>query len=296
MVRKKASDFPQELLDLFDLYVHGDIDRRAFIDRAKRFATGGVTAAMLLESLNPRFAEAQQIRNDDPRIKASRVIVPSPNGLGEIRGYLVKPANAAGKLPGVVVVHENRGLNPHTEDVTRRMALENFVAFAPDGLTTLGGYPGDEDTARTMFAKIDRGKLTEDFTAASRWLKSHSDCTGKIGVVGFCFGAGVANALAVNLGAELSAAVPFYGGQAPASEVPKIQAPLQLHYASLDTRVNEGWPAFEAALKANGKRYTMFMHEGGNHGFLNDTTPRYDEAMAKLAWSRTVEFFNKELR
>ncbi|MCW5964945.1 MAG: dienelactone hydrolase family protein [Bryobacterales bacterium] len=296
MVRKKASDFPQELLDLFDLYVHGDIDRRAFLDRAKRFATTGVTAAMLLESLNPRFAEAQQIRTDDPRIEASRVTVPSPNGLGEIRGYLVKPANAAGRLPGVVVVHENRGLNPHTEDVTRRMALENFVAFAPDGLTTLGGYPGDEDTARSMFAKIDRSKLMEDFIASSRWLKSHPACTGKIGVVGFCFGAGVANGLAVNLGAELSAAAPFYGGQAPASEVPKIQAPLQLHFASLDTRVNEGWPAYEAALKANGKRYTMFMYEGGNHGFLNDTTPRYDEAMAKLAWSRTVEFFNAELR
>ncbi len=296
MERKKASDFPQELLDLFDLYVHGDIDRRGFLEKAKRFATGGVTAAMLLESLNPKFAEAQQIRPDDPRITTAWVTVPSPNGLGQIRGYLVKPANATGKLPGVVVVHENRGLNPHTEDVARRMVLENFLAFAPDGLTTLGGYPGDEDSARAMFAKLDRGKLMEDFIASARWLKSNPACTGKIGVVGFCFGGGVANALAVNLGAELSAAVPFYGGQAPAEEVPKIQAPIQLHYASLDTRVNAGWPAYEAALKAHNKRYTMHMYEGGNHGFLNDTTPRYDEGMAKLAWSRTVEFFNKELR
>lgn len=296
MERKKASDFPQELLDLFDLYVHGDIDRRAFLDRAKRFASGGVTAAMLLDSLNPQFAAAQQIRTDDPRIQAEYVTIPSPKGLGEIRGYLVNPAKLSGKLPGVVVIHENRGLNPHTEDVTRRMALENFVAFAPDGLTTLGGYPGDEDQARALFAKIDRNKLAEDFIASARWLKGHPSCTGKIGAVGFCFGAGVANSLAVNLGAELSAAVPFYGGQPPAEEVPKIQAPLQLHYASLDTRVNAGWPAYEEALKANGKRYTMYMYEGGNHGFLNDTTPRYDEGMAKLAWSRTVEFFNQHLR
>lgn len=296
MERKKASDFPQELLNLFDLYVHGDIPRREFMDRAKKFAVGGLSAAALVESLSPNFAWAQQVAKDDPRIQAEWAEVASPNGLGRIKGYLVKPAKAIGKLPGVLVVHENRGLNPYIEDVARRVATANFIAFAPDGLTTAGGYPGDEDQAREAFAKLDRDKMMEDFVAAARWLKSRPECTGKIGVVGFCFGGGVANMLAVKLGSELSAAVPFYGGQARGEDVAKIQAPLLLHYASLDTRVNAGWPAYEEALKANGKKYTMHMYENTNHGFHNDTTPRYDEAAAKLAWGRTIDFFNAHLR
>jgi carboxymethylenebutenolidase len=296
MPRLTAKDFPQGLLDLFDLYVHGDIPRREFLNRAKQYAKGGATAAGLLAALSPQFAAAQKVKEDDPRLTIERHTVASPNGLGEIRGYLVKPAAANGPLPGVLVIHENRGLNPHTEDVARRMALENFIAFAPDGLTTLGGYPGDEDSARALFAKIDRGALMQDFIASAKWLKQQSFCTKRLGVVGFCFGAGVANGLAVHLGEELAAAVPFYGGQAPAEEVPKIKAPLQLHFASLDTRVNAGWPAYESALKANGKKYTAFMYEGGNHGFLNDTTPRYDAEMAALAWQRTVAFFNETLR
>jgi carboxymethylenebutenolidase len=296
MPMKRASDFPQGLLDLFDLYVHGDIPRREFLSRAQRYATGGATAAGLLAALSPDFASAQKIPEDDPRLTTEWHTVASPKGLGEIRGYLVKPAGAQGPLPGVVVIHENRGLNPHTKDIARRMALENFVAFAPDGLTTLGGYPGEEDEARALFAKLDRNVLVQDFVASAMWLKTHSSCTGKIGAVGFCFGGGVTNALAVQMGAELSAAVPFYGGQAPAEEVPKIQAPLQLHYASLDARVNAGWPAYEAALKTHGKTYTAFMYEGANHGFLNDTTPRYDQEMAALAWQRTVAFFNEHLR
>ncbi|MCC7341418.1 MAG: dienelactone hydrolase family protein [Bryobacterales bacterium] len=296
MERKKASEFPQELLNLFDLYVHGDIDRRAFFDGAKKFAVGGVSAAALVESLSPNFAWAQQVAKDDPRIKTEWAEVASPNGLGRIRGYLVKPANATGKLPGVLVVHENRGLNPYIEDVARRVATANFIAFAPDGLTTVGGYPGDEDKGREEFAKLDRDKMMEDFVAAARWLKARPDCTGKIGVVGFCYGGGVANMLAVKLGGDLAAAVPFYGGQARGEDVAKIQAPLLLQYASLDTRVNAGWPAYEEALKANGKKYTMYMYENTNHGFHNDTTPRYDEAAAKLAWSRTIDFFNANLR
>ncbi|MDZ7639600.1 MAG: dienelactone hydrolase family protein [Bryobacterales bacterium] len=294
--RKKASDFPQELLNLFDLYVHGDIQRREFFDRAKKFAVGGVSVAALVESLSPNFAWAQQVAKDDPRIQAEWAEVPSPDGLGRIKGYLVRPAKAAGKLPGVLVVHENRGLNPYIEDVARRVATANFIAFAPDGLTTAGGYPGDEDKAREAFAKLDREKMMEDFVAAARWLKAHPDCTGKIGVVGFCYGGGVSNMLAAKLGSDLSAAVPFYGGQARGEDVAKIEAPLLLHYASLDTRVNAGWPAYEEALKANGKKYTMHMYENTNHGFHNDTTPRYDEAAAKLAWGRTIDFFNAELR
>ncbi len=294
--RKKASEFPQELLNLFDLYVHGDIDRRAFFDGAKKFAVGGVSVAALVESLSPNFAWAQQVAKDDPRIKTEWAEVPSPHGLGRIKGYLVKPAHAAGKLPGVLVVHENRGLNPYIEDVARRVATANFIAFAPDGLTTVGGYPGDEDKGREEFAKLDRDKMMEDFVAAARWLKARPDCTGKIGVVGFCYGGGVANMLAVKLGSDLAAAVPFYGGQARGEDVAKIEAPLLIQYASLDTRVNAGWPAYEQALKANGKKYTMHMYENTNHGFHNDTTPRYDEAAAKLAWSRTIDFFNANLR
>lgn len=296
MERKKASDFPQELLDLFDLYVHGDIDRRAFLDGAGRFATAGVTATMLWESLRHNYAWAQQVAKDDARIKTEYVTVDSPQGNGSIKGYLVKPANASGKLPGVLVIHENRGLNPYIEDVARRLGMANFLAFAPDGLTTLGGYPGSEEEGVKLFSKVDRGKLMEDFIASAHWLKKRPDCTGKIGVVGFCFGGGISNNLAVKLGADLSAAVPFYGGQANAADVAKIQAPLLIHYAGLDKRINDGWPAYEEALKANGKTYTMHMYENTNHGFHNDTTPRYDEAAAKLAWQRTLDFFNKYLR
>jgi len=295
MDRKKASDFPQELLELFDKYVHGDIDRRAFLDGAGKFAAGGVTAAALWESLRPNYAWAQQVPKDDSRIKTEQPTVPSPQGNGEIKGYLARPAKG-GKAPGILVVHENRGLNPYIEDVARRFATENFVAFAPDGLTSVGGYPGNDEQGAKAFQQVDRAKMTEDFIAAAKWLKTRPDCTGKIGVVGFCFGGGIANTLAVRMGSDISASVPFYGGQPPAAEVSKIKAPLLLHYAGLDTRVNGGWPAYEEALKANHVKYTAYIYEGANHGFHNDTTPRYDAAAAKLAWQRTLEFFNQQLR
>ena len=296
MERKKATDFPQELLNMFDQYVHGDINRRQFLEGANRFAIGGLTAAALFESLRPNFAWAQQVAKDDSRIKTESATVPSPQGNGNIRGYLVRPANASGKLPGVLVVHENRGLNPYIEDVARRLGTQNFIAFAPDGLTSVGGYPNDEDKARELFPKVDREKMTNDLEAAARWLKAHADCTGKLGVVGFCFGGGIANTLAVRMGADLAAAVPFYGPQPSAADTAKIQAPLLIHYASLDERINAGWPAYEKALQENKKPYTVYMYEGTNHGFHNDTTPRYDEAAAKLAWQRTLDFFNKNLR
>lgn len=296
MDRKKASDYPQELLELFDLYVHGDIDRRAFLDGAKKFAVGGVTATAIWESLRPNYAWAEQVPKDDSRIKAEWATVPSPQGNGSIKGYLVRPANAKGKLPGIIVVHENRGLNPYIEDVARRLATADFMAFAPDGLTSVGGYPGDNEKGGQLFQQVDKAKMTEDFVAAARWLKGRPDCTGKIGVVGFCFGGGMANALAVRLGSDLSAAVPFYGAQPQAADVAKIKAPLLIHYAGLDTRINGGWPAYEEALKANHVTYTEYTYEGANHGFHNDTTPRYDEAAAKLAWQRTLDFFNKYLR
>jgi len=295
--RKIASQFPQELLDIFDLYVHGDIDRRAFLDRAARFATGGVTAAMLLESLAPNYAWAQQVPKDDARIRTERATVPSPQGNEKISGLLVQPAKPSkAKIPGVLVIHENRGLNPYIEDVARRVGTADFLAFAPDGLTSVGGYPGTDEQGGKLFGTVDRAKMAEDFIAAAKWLKSHPMCSGKIGVVGFCFGGGVSNNLAVRLGADLSAAVPFYGGQPKAEDVSKIEAPLLIHYASLDTRINNGWPAYEEALKANSVKYTMHMYEGVNHGFHNDTTPRYDEASAKLAWQRTLAFFNQHLR
>jgi len=294
--RKRASDYPPELLDLFDRYVHGELDRRDFLEGAKKFAVGGVTAAMIWESLRPNYAWAQQVPKDDSRIKADYATVPSPQGNGSIRGYLVRPASATGKLPGVLVVHENRGLNPYIEDVARRLATDGFMAFAPDGLTSVGGFPGDNEKGGQLFQKVDRAKMAEDFEASARWLKAKADCTGKIGVVGFCFGGGIANALAVKLGSDLAAAVPFYGGQAPAAEAVKIKAPLLLHYASLDTRVNGGWPAYEEALKAHHATYSAHFYEGANHGFHNDTTPRYDEGAAKLAWKRTVDFFNKYVK
>jgi len=295
MERKTAKEYPQELLNLFDRYVHGDIERREFLDGAKKYAVGGLTATAIWESLRPNYAWAQQVPKDDARIKTEQVTVPSPQGNGSIKGYLVRPAKA-GKYPGVLVVHENRGLNPYIEDVARRLGTENFMAFAPDGLTSVGGYPGDEEKGVKLFATVDKPKMTEDFVASAMWLKGRSDCTGKIGVVGFCFGGGMANTLAVRLGSDLSAAVPFYGGQPPAADVAKIKAPLMLQYASLDTRITGGWPAYEEALKANHVHYEEFVYEGANHGFHNDTTPRYDEAAAKLAWKRTVEFFNKNLR
>jgi len=294
MDRKTSADFDQELLNLFDKYVHGDIDRRGFLERATRFAVGGTTALMLLDALNPRFAQAQQIPGDDKRLKASMVDYQSPKGQGKMRGYLVRPAGDAGKLPGVLVVHENRGLNPHIEDVTRRIALEHFMAFAPDALAPLGGYPGDEDKAREMFAKLDQEKVREDFVAAAGYLRSRPDCTGKIGVVGFCFGGGITNMLATRV-PDLAAAVPFYGAQPKAEDVARIKAPLLIHYAENDERINAGAAAYEAALKANHVKYQMFTYPGTQHGFNNDTTPRFDKAAAQLAWQRTIEFLRKNL-
>jgi len=296
MERKKASDYPQELLNLFDRYVHGDLDRRGFLEGAQKYAVGGVTATAIWESLRPHYAWAQQVPKDDPRIKTEQATVPSPEGNGSIKGLLVRPANATGKLPGVLVVHENRGLNPYIEDVARRLGTANFMAFAPDGLTSAGGYPGDDEKAGALFRNVDRQKMAEDFVAAARWLKARPDCSGRIGAVGFCFGGGIVNMLATRLGADLNAAVPFYGGQAPAAEAAKIKAPLLLQYAGLDKRINDGWPPFQEALKASNVAYTMHMYDNTNHGFHNDTTPRYDEAAAKLAWQRTLDFFNKHLR
>ena len=294
--RKKASDYPQELLNLFDRYVHGELDRRGFLDQARHFATAGLTAAAILESLQPNYAWAQQVPKDDSRLKVDYATVPSPEGNGSIRGYLARPASSAGKLPGVLVIHENRGLNPYIEDVARRLAVENFIAFAPDGLTSVGGYPGDDEKGAQAFQKVDRAKMTEDFVAALRWLQARSDCTRQVGAVGFCFGGGMANTLAVRMGTDLAAAVAFYGMQPAAADVPKIKAAVQLHYASLDTRITAGWPAYEEALKANHVTYAGYVYEGAQHGFHNDTTPRYDEAAAKLAWQRTLDFFNKYLR
>lgn len=296
MERRRASDYPQELLNLFDRYVHGEMERRDFIESAKKFAVGGLTATAIWESLRPNYAWAQQVPKDDSRIKAEYATVDSPQGNGSIRGYLARPADAASKLPGILVVHENRGLNPYIEDVARRLATANFIAFAPDGLTSAGGYPGDDEKGAAAFAKVDKPKMTEDFIAAARWLKARPDCAGKIGVVGFCFGGGIANTLAVRMGSDLAAAVPFYGGQPPAADAAKIKAPLLLHYASQDTRITGNWPAFEEALKANHVTYTAYIYEGAQHGFHNDTTPRYDEKNAKLAWQRTLDFFNKYLR
>ena len=295
MERKHASDFPQEVLKLFDGYVHGWLSRRDFLDRAGKYAVGGFTAAAMLESLRPNYAFAQQVAKDDSRIKPEYLTYPSPQGSGNMRGYFARPSNPAGKLPGVVVIHENRGLNPYIEDVTRRLAVANFVAFAPDALTPLGGYPGDEEKAVALFGQLDAAKRTEDLVTAYSVLKARPECTGKVGAVGFCFGGTTVNTFAVRL-PDLAAAVPFYGGQPNAADVPKIKAPLMLHYAGLDDRINAGWPAYEAALKANGVKYQMFMYPNTNHGFHNDTTPRYDEAAAKLAWSRTMAFFNENLK
>ena len=295
MERKKASDFPPEVLKLFDGYVHGMISRRDFLDGAAKFAVGGFTAAAMLKSLRPNYAFAQQVAKDDARIKTEYLTYPSPQGSGNMRGYFARPANAGGKLPGVVVIHENRGLNPYIEDVARRLAIENFVAFAPDALTPVGGYSGDEEKAAQLFSQLDPGKRIEDLLAAAAFLKARPECTGKIGAVGFCIGGTIVNIMAVRI-PDLGAAVPFYGGQPSAADTAKIKAPLLIHYAGLDERLNAGWPAWEAALKANGVRYEMHKYPGTQHGFHNDSTPRYDEAAAKLAWSRTLAFFKEKLQ
>jgi carboxymethylenebutenolidase len=294
MERRKANDFPPQVLKLFDGYVHGMISRREFLDGAAKFAVGGFTAAAMLESLRPNYAFAAQVPKDDDRIKAEYLTYPSPQGSGTMRGYFARPAKP-GKLPGVVVIHENRGLNPYVEDVARRVAVANFLAFAPDALTPLGGYPGDEEKAVQLFGQLDPAKRTEDLLAAYSFLKARPDCSGKVGAVGFCFGGTTVNMFAVRL-PDLAAGVPFYGGQPSAADTAKIKAPLQLHYAGLDERINAGWPAYEEALKANGVKYEMFLYPGTNHGFHNDTTPRYDEDAAKLAWLRTIAFLNANLR
>jgi carboxymethylenebutenolidase len=295
MERKVASDYPQELLDLFHEYQHGRISRRTFLDRAGKFAVGGLTVAAIFESLRPNYAWAQQVKPDDKRIKVGYEVVQSPAGNGSIKGYLARPAQGK-RLPAVLVIHENRGLNPYIEDVARRLALAKFIAFAPDGLTSVGGYPGSDEKGAAAFRTVDGKKMTEDFVAAAKWLKARPDSTGKLGAVGFCFGGGIVNQLAVRLGADLNAGVAFYGRQAGADDVPKISAPLLLHYAGNDQGINAGIAAYEAALKANNKVYTVYMYEGKQHGFHNDTTPRYDAESAKLAWTRTLEFFNKYLR
>lgn len=295
MERKKASDYPQELLDLFHEYQHGEINRRTFLDRAAKFAVGGLTVAAIFEGLTPNYAWAQQVPKEDPRITSSYETVQSPQGNGSIKGYFARPAKPSGKLPTVLVIHENRGLNPYIEDVARRFAVANFVAYAPDGLTSVGGFPGNDEQGAIKFREVNGPKMLEDFVASAAWLKARPESNGKIGAVGFCFGGGIVNQLAVRL-PDLGAGAPFYGRQAGADDVPKIKAPLMLHYAGNDQGVNAGIPAYEAALKANNKKYEVFVYEGTQHGFHNDTTPRYDEAAAKLAWTRTVDFFNKNLR
>jgi carboxymethylenebutenolidase len=294
MERKTADDFDQDLLILFDAYVHGDIDRRGFLDRATKFAVGGMTAGMLLDALSPKFAEAQQVANDDKRIKAEFVEYDSPKGYGKMRGYLVRPAAATGKLPGVLVIHENRGLNPHIEDVARRVALEGFMAFAPDALFPLGGYPGTEDEARKLFPQLDQTKTREDFVAAADWLMKRPDSTGKVAVVGFCYGGAMSHILATRV-PSLAGAVPFYGTAPAPAEAAKVKAPLLVHFAENDQRVNDSWPPYEAALKEAKVPYEAFTYPGTQHGFNNDTTPRYNEEAARLAWSRTIAFFKKHL-
>ena len=294
MSRLTAKDFAPELLELYDYYAHGRINRREFLDRAALFTFGGLTASALLAALSPNYALAEQVSFTDPDILAEYVTYPSPEGHGEVRGYLVRPAKVSGKVPAVVVVHENRGLNPYIEDVARRLGKAGFITLAPDGLSSVGGYPGNDELGKELQAKVDPGKLMNDFFAAIEWMKKHPDATGKVGITGFCYGGGVSNAAAVAY-PELAAAVPFYGRQPDAKDVPKIKAPLLLHYGELDKPINEGWPAYEQALKANGKTYEAYIYPGVNHGFHNDSTPRYDKAAAELAWSRTLEWFKRYL-
>lgn len=295
MTRKTAADFPPEVLKAFDQYTHGDITRRSFLSSVAKFAVAGLTAEGILAALTPQFAQAEQITPDDKRIKAEWVEFASPNGTGKVKGYLVRPARESGKLPVVLVVHENRGLNPHIQDIARRVALDNFIAFAPDALASLGGYPGDEDKARELFATLDQTKIREDFVAAAEALRALPDSNGKLGVVGFCYGGGIANFLATRL-PNLDAAVPFYGAHPPAEEVANIKAPLLIQLAEKDERITSGWPAYEAALKQAEVQYQAYIYPGVQHAFNNDTTPRYDAAAAKLAWQRTIDFFNTHLR
>lgn len=292
--RLTAKDFPPEILELYDFYAHGRITKREFLDRAAKFAIGGISAAALLAMLSPNYALAQQVSFTDPDIVAEYIMYPSPNGHGQVRGYFVRPAKVEGKLPAVVVVHENRGLNSYIEDVARRVAKAGFIALAPDGLTSVGGYPGNDEKGRELQRQVDPTKLMNDFFAAIDYLKNNEATTGRVGITGFCYGGGVSNAAAVAY-PELAAAVPFYGRQAPTDAVDRIKAPLLLHYAENDPNINAGWPAYEAALKAQGKVYEAYIYPGTNHGFHNDSTPRYDEAAAKLAWDRTVEWFRKYL-
>lgn len=292
--RKKATEFDQRILEIFDGYVHGTITKRQFIAQAGQYAAAGVTGAMLLEQLQPNYAWAQQVAPDDPDIESWMQDYQSPNGHGTIRGLMVKPKGPTGKLPGVLVIHENRGLNPYIEDVARRTAKAGFMAFAPDGLTPLGGYPGNDEEGREMQRELDGAKLMEDFFAAFEFLRDLPDTTGKVGCVGFCYGGGVCNALAVAY-PDLAASVPFYGRQPAAEDVPSIQAPLLIHYAGLDERINAGWQAYSDALRANQKEFAVNFYPNVNHGFHNDTTPRYNEEAATLAWERTIDFFNEKL-
>lgn len=294
MERKKASDFHPEVLKLFDGYVHGTVSRREFLEKASKYAVGGFTAVAMLQALAPNFALAQQVKKDDKRIVTSYVIYDSPNGSGKMRGYLALPANAKGKLPAVVVIHENRGLNPYIEDVARRLATEGYIAFAPDALAPVGGYPGDEQAALGMFAKLDQAKVLEDMAAAVDYVKLRPDFSGKVGAVGFCWGGGIVNMLATRI-PDLAAAVPYYGGQPKADAAAKIKSPLLLHYAGTDERLNAGWPAYETALKTSKVKYQMHSYPGTQHGFHNDTTPRYDEVAAKLSWQRTLAFFKENM-
>ena len=293
--RPTAADFDQELLILFDAYVHGDIDRRGFLERARRFAVGGLTAAGLLAALSPDFARAQQVAPNDPGLRSETIPIDSPAGYGHLSGYLCRPAKASGPLPAVLVVHENRGLNPYIEDVTRRLALQGYLALAPDALQPLGGYPGDEDQARALFAQLDQHKTRQDMLAAAQALQRHPDSNGRLGVVGFCWGGGMAHWLAAQL-PQLSAAVPFYGNHPAAEDAARVRAPLQIHFADVDERINAAWPAYEAALKAAGARFEAYRYPGTQHGFHNDTTPRYDDAAARLAWSRTLDFLARQLK
>ena len=294
MERRKAGDFPPEVLKLFDGFVHGRITRREFLDNAARYAVGTFSAAAMLEALTPNFAWAEQVKPGDPRIKVGYAAYESPNGSGRMRGYLAEPANAKGKLPAIVVIHENRGLNPYIEDVARRLATEGHVAFAPDALTPVGGYPGDEDRARDMFARLDPKKRTEDLVSAADFVKLRPDFNGRLGAVGFCFGGGMVNTIATRV-PDLRAAVPYYGVQPAAEDAAKIKARMLIHYASEDERINAGWPAFEQALRQHHVRYQAFIYPKTQHGFHNDTTPRYDEAAAKLSWERTLAVFRETL-
>ena len=295
MNRERAQDFDQELLDLYDDYAHGRLSRRDFARRATAFAVGGITVEALLERLSPNYALAQQVKPDDARINTETITYESPKGGGKMRGLLARPKAEDAKFPAVLVIHENRGLNPYIEDVARRLAVQGFLALAPDALTPLGGYPGNDDEGRAMQAKRNPAQMIEDFIAAAELLKAHPKSNGKVGAVGFCYGGGVVNTLAFRIPKTIAAGVPFYGRQPSADNVPEIEAPLLIHYAGLDTRVNEGWPAFERALKASNKKYEAFIYPNVNHGFHNDTTPRYDKQAAGLAWTRTIEFFKQHL-